>query len=85
MFTQLQFMQLRISHTPTAVSHSLLSREHTFSSFINVLILLCVIFLTYTLSVTVLTWWVASPNNGAETNCGIARILGILLMNSCDT
>ena len=22
--------------------------------------------------------------NGAETNCGIARILGILLMNSCD-
>ena len=23
--------------------------------------------------------------NGAETNCGIARILGILLMNSCDT
>ena len=21
----------------------------------------------------------------AETNCGIARILGILLMNSCDT
>ena len=23
--------------------------------------------------------------NGAETNRGIARILGILLMNSCDT
>ena len=23
--------------------------------------------------------------NGAETNCGIARILGILLMNRCDT
>ena len=23
--------------------------------------------------------------NEAETNCGIARILGILLMNSCDT
>ena len=22
--------------------------------------------------------------NGAETNCGIARILGILLTNSCD-
>ena len=55
------FMQLRILHTATAVSHSRLSREHTFSSFINVLILLCVIFLTYTLSVTVLTWWVASP------------------------
>ena len=54
-------MQLRILHTATAVSHSLLSGEHTFSSFINVLILLCVIFLTYTLSVTVLTWWVASP------------------------
>ena len=33
----------------------------TFSSFINVLILLCVIFLTYELSVTVLTWWVAPP------------------------
>ena len=47
----------------------------------------------YVLSVTVLTWWVAPPKcsaigigfNGAETNCGIARILGILLMNSCDT
>ena len=24
-------------------------------------------------------------DNGAETNCGITRILGILLMNSCDT
>ena len=23
--------------------------------------------------------------NGAETNYGIARILGVLLMNSCDT
>ena len=23
--------------------------------------------------------------NGAETNCGIAHILGILLMNSCNT
>ena len=23
--------------------------------------------------------------NGAKTNCGIAHILGILLMNSCDT
>ena len=46
-------------------------------------------------------WWVAPPKNfrrshppkvvigigfnGAETNCGIARILGILLMNSWDT
>ena len=65
----------------------------TFSSFINILILLCVIFLTYTVSVTVLTLWVAPPKmfcnwyigfNGAETNCGIARILDILLMNSCD-
>ena len=28
---------------------------------VHVLILLCVIFLTYTLSVTVLTWWVALP------------------------
>ena len=23
--------------------------------------------------------------NGAETNCGIAHILGILVMNSCNT
>ena len=23
--------------------------------------------------------------NGAETNCGVAHILGILLMNSCNT
>ena len=30
LFTQLQFMHLHILHTPTAVSHSLLSREHTF-------------------------------------------------------
>ena len=44
-------------------------------------------------SVTVLTLWVAPPEmsaigigfNGAETNCGIAHILGILLMNSCYT
>ena len=44
--------------------------------------------------VTVLTLWVAPPEmfcriaigfNGAETNCGIAHILGILLMNSCST
>ena len=30
LFKQLQFMQMRILHTPTAVSHSLLSREYTF-------------------------------------------------------
>ena len=30
LFTQLQFMQLHILHAPTAVSHSLLSREYTF-------------------------------------------------------
>ena len=40
-----------------------------------------------------LTLWVAPPEcsaigigfNGAETNCRIAHILGILLMNSCNT
>ena len=45
------------------------------------------------LPVTVLTLWVAPPEmfsvgvgfNGAETNCGIAHILGILLMNSYNT
>ena len=44
------------------------------------------------LSVTVLTLWVAPPEmfyswyrNRAETNCGIAHIVGILLMNSCNT
>ena len=49
----------------------------------------------YVLSVTVLTLWVAPPEmfcnnigigfNGAETNCRIAHILGILLINSCNT
>ena len=34
-------------------------------NYLNVLILLCVIFLTYTLSVTVLTWWVAPPKCSA--------------------
>ena len=45
----------------------------------------------YTLSVTVLRLWVAEKCskiglafNGAETNCGISHILGILLMNSYD-
>ena len=66
----------------------------TFSSLINVLILLCVIFLTY-----MCCPWLCSDGgwlflkcsavgigfNGAKTNCGIARILGVLLMNSCDT
>ena len=65
----------------------------TFSSFNNVLVLLCVIFLTY-----MCCSWLCSHGgwlllkcsaigigfNGAETNCGIARILGILLMNSWD-
>ena len=44
------------------------------------------------LSVTVLTLWlllkcsaVGIGFNGAETNCGIAHILGILLMNSYNT
>ena len=45
------------------------------------------------LSVTVLILWVAPPEmfcfgigfNGAETNCRIAHILGILLINSCNT
>ena len=49
----------------------------------------------YTLPVTVLTLWVAPPKlkkcsslgigfNGAESNCGIAHDIGILLMNSYD-
>ena len=63
-------------------------------SLINVLILLCVIFLTY-----MCCPWLCSHGgwlllkcsaigigfNGAESNCGIAHILGILLMNNCDT
>ena len=64
-----------------------------FSSLNNVLILLCILFLThiYVLSVTVLTLWVLLLKcsavgigfDGAETNC--AHILGILLMNSYNT
>ena len=60
----------------------------------NVLILLCVIFLTY-----MCCPWLCSHGgwlllkcsaigigfNGAKTNCGIAHILGILLRNSYDT
>ena len=62
-----------------------------FSSLNDVLILLCIIFLTpiYVLPVTELTLWVAPPEMfcswyriEAETNCGISHILGILLMNS---
>ena len=48
--------------------------------------------LSYVLSVTELTLWVALKCsavgigfNGAETNCGIGHILGILLMNSYNT
>ena len=66
----------------------------TLSSFINVLILLCVIFLPYRCCPWLCShggWLLLKCSaisigfNGAETNCGIARILGILLMNSCDT
>ena len=37
----------------------------------------------HVLPATVLTQWVAPPK--MFCNCGIARILGILLMNSWDT
>ena len=66
-----------------------------FSSLNNVLILLCIIFHThiYVLSVTCshCGWLLLKCSaigigfNGAETNCRIAHILGILLMNSCNT
>ena len=58
-----------------------------------VLVLLCVIFLTYMCCPRLCShggWLplncsaVGIGFNGAETNCGIARILGILLMNSWD-
>ena len=57
------------------------------SSLFNVIY---VVFLTYVLSVTVLTLWslllkcsaIGIGFNGAETNCRIAHILGILLKNS---
>ena len=59
------------------------------TSLNNALISHCVPYL-YVLSVTVLTLWVAPLKwsavgigfNGTKTNCGIARILGILLMNT---
>ena len=66
----------------------------TFSSFHNVLVLLYVIFLTYMCCPRLCShggWLLLTCSavgigfNGAETNCGIARILGILLMNSWDT
>ena len=66
----------------------------TFSLFNNVLVLLCVIFLTYMCCPRLCShggWLLLKCSaigigfNGAETNCGIAHILGILLMNSWDT
>ena len=57
------------------------------------LVLLCVIFLTYMCCPLLCShggWLLLKCSaigigfNGAETNCGIARILGILLMNSWD-
>ena len=66
----------------------------TFSSFNNVLVLLCVIFLTYMCCPRLCShggWLLLKCSaisigfNGAETNCGVARILGILLINSWDT
>ena len=63
----------------------------TFSSFNNVLALLCVIFPTYMCCPRLCSYggWlllkcsaICMVFNGAETNCGIAHILGILLMNS---
>ena len=65
-----------------------------FSSLIDVLILLCVIFVTYMCCPWLCShggWFLLKCSaigvgfNGAEANSGIARILGILLMNSCDT
>ena len=65
-----------------------------FSLFNNVLFLLCVIFLTYMCCPRLCShggWLLLKCSaigiefNGAETNSGIARILGILLMNSWDT
>ena len=66
----------------------------TVRSFYSVLDLLCVIFLTYMCVKRLCShggWLLLKCSaigigfNGAETNCGIARILGILLMNSWDT
>ena len=72
-------------------AHALFIVACTFSSFNNVLVLLCVIFLTYMCCPRLCShggWLLLKCSaigigfNGAETNCGIARILGILLMNS---
>ena len=38
----------------------------------------------FTMNDTIKAWWMIGFN-GAETNCRIAHILGILLMNSCNT
>ena len=66
----------------------------TCTSFNNVLVLLCITFLTYMCCLRLCShggWLLLKCSaigigfNGAETNCGIAHILGILLMNSWDT
>ena len=65
-----------------------------YSSFNNVLFLICVIFLIYMCCPRLCShgrWLLLKCSaigigfNGAEANSGIARILGILLMNSWDT
>ena len=66
-----------------------------FGSLDNVLILLCIIFLTHIYVLSQLCshcgWLLLKCSavrigfNGAETNCGIAHTLGILLMNSYNT
>ena len=61
---------------------------------VELLVLLCVIFHTYMCCPRLCSHGgglllkcsaIGIGFSGAETNCGIARILGILLMNSWDT
>ena len=92
-FLPFRFLLSSLTAGPVSFARFLRKRI-SFSSFNNVLVLLCVFFLTYMCCPRLCShggWLLLKYSaigigfNGAETNCGIVRILGILLMNSWDT
>ena len=84
-------VRVRVQFSFGCVHYLFIQVACTFSSFNNVLVLLCAIFLTYMCCPRLCShgWWllrkcsaIGIGFNAAKTNRGIARILGILLMNS---
>ena len=85
--------ELKSKRFSPSISLCVLEEFHLIGRFEynNVFVLLCVIFLTCMCCPRLCSqggWLLlkcSALGIGAETNCGIARILGILLMNSWDT